>query len=112
MDNLNSILRDHKSKRRISDLNKGTDEEHLKRPTTSDIPDLFFDYILKDFKLSRIEIMVLMFLYRQVWCRPNLYKVYGISQLMSHTEMSKKLGLDLEEIYILMGLKYIIHIYH
>lgn len=99
MDNLNSILRDHKSKRRISDLNKGTDEEHIERPTTSDIPDLFFDYILKDFKLSRIEIMVLMFLYRQVWCRPNLYKIYGISQLMSHTEMSKKLGLDLEEIY-------------
>ena len=40
-----------------------------------------------------------MFLYRQVWCRPNLYKVYGISQLLSHTEMAKTLGLSLEEVH-------------
>jgi DNA-binding transcriptional regulator YhcF (GntR family) len=43
--------------------------------------------------------MVLMYVYRQVWCRPNLYKIHGISQLLSYTEMGKVLHLDIEEIY-------------
>lgn len=99
MVNLNSILADHRSNKKISNLKKNKREESTETATISEIPDIFFDEILQDYKLTRIEIMVLMFLYRQVWCRPNLYKVYGISQLMSHTEMGKTLRLDLEDIY-------------
>ncbi|MFZ8934420.1 MAG: hypothetical protein ACO2ZP_11025, partial [Bacteriovoracaceae bacterium] len=43
--------------------------------------------------------MTLLFLYRQVWCRPNLYMVYGIRQIMYHTEMLKALDLSLEDVY-------------
>ena len=67
-------------------------------PTTSEIPDLFFDEVLTHFNLSRIEIVVLMYLYRHVWCRPNLYKEYGISQLFNHGEMAHRLGLSLKDI--------------
>ena len=55
--------------------------------------------ILVDFKLSRIEVLVVMYLYRRVWCRPNLYKEFGISQLMAHTEMAQNLKISIDEIY-------------
>jgi len=120
MVDIHTILADHRSKK------KNEDSAHLKdqsqdlatphslqnvkvtettrsRPTvlatSSEIPDLFFDKILVEFKLPRIEIMVLMYVYRQVWCRPNLYKVHGISQLLSYTEMGKVLHLEIEDIY-------------
>lgn len=100
MANLDSILSGHKSRKKISSYQKDNNhKDNALRPTYAKIPDLFFDEVLNDFKLNRIEIMVLIFLYRQVWCRPNLYKQYGISQIMSHTEMGKLLNLDLEEIY-------------
>lgn len=99
MPDLHSILADHRSKRKKNSVSTRELGE-LKRPSTSQIPDIFFDEILKSFKLTRIEVVVLMFLYRQVWCRPNLYKIYGISQLLSHTEMAKVLGLSLEEVHL------------
>jgi len=100
MANLEAILSDHKSREKISSYKKEEDCKNSPlRPTYSKIPDIFFDEILQDFKLTRSEIMVLLFLYRQVWCRPNLYKAYGISQIMSHTEIGKSLNLSLEEIY-------------
>lgn len=68
-------------------------------PTYSEIPDLFFDTILTNYKLTRIEIMVTMYLYRKVWCRPNIYKTYGISQMMSLTEMANALNVDLDDVY-------------
>ncbi|MCO4793919.1 MAG: helix-turn-helix transcriptional regulator [Bacteriovoracaceae bacterium] len=70
-----------------------------KEPTYSELPDLFFDSILPNYKLTRIEIMVTMFLYRKVWCRPNIYKTYGISQMMSLTEVSNTLNIELDEVY-------------
>ena len=99
MVDLHSILADHKSKYQ---KNKSLEEEaeaELHSPTISEIPDIFFDHIIVEYKLSRIEIMVLMYLYRRVWCKPNLYKVHGISQLLSHTEMAKILNLSLDDIY-------------
>ncbi|MCK5072987.1 MAG: helix-turn-helix transcriptional regulator [Bacteriovoracaceae bacterium] len=98
MPDLHTILADHRSGRKenVSDANR---DEDVFRASMSEIPNIFFDQILKRFKLSRIEIVVLMFLYRQVWCRPNLYKIYGISQLLSHTEMARVLGLSLEEVH-------------
>ena len=31
----------------------------------------FFDQIIGEFRLNRVEILVLMYLYRLVWCKPN-----------------------------------------
>lgn len=73
--------------------------ERIKHATTSEIPDIFFDEILLQFKLTRIEILVLMYLYRTVWCRPNLHKKYGISPLLSHSELSLQLKITKEELY-------------
>jgi DNA-binding MarR family transcriptional regulator len=67
-------------------------------PTLSEIPDVFFDEILIKFKLSRSEISLLMFLYRQVWCRPNLYRTHGIGPINSYTELSKILQMTSEEL--------------
>ena len=100
MVDIHTILADYRPRRGArsedQEINHSTDQ---RLPTTSEIPDLFFDEVLVIFKLSRIEIMVLMYLYRRVWCRPNLYKDYGISQLLSHKEMAKQLHLSREEIY-------------
>lgn len=66
--------------------------------TSSEIPDLFFDIILQKYKLNRHEITLLMFLYRQVWCRPNLYKSHGIGPLNSYAEMCAILGTTTEQL--------------
>lgn len=67
-------------------------------PTISEIPDVFFDEILVQFKLTRMEISVLMFLYRQVWCRPNLYRDHGIGPLNSYSDISRSLHLGQSEV--------------
>jgi DNA-binding MarR family transcriptional regulator len=101
MDELHKILADHHSRSKLTH----EDESVLNStPVSSEdslanIPDLFFDRILVDYKLTRMEILVLMHLYRQVWCRPNLYKMYGISQLLSYTEIAKIMNITLEEVY-------------
>jgi DNA-binding MarR family transcriptional regulator len=98
MVDLRTILDNHRSS--LSDKSEVVIEtEASATPTISEIPDIFFDQVLIDFKLTRVEVMVLMYLYRRVWCRPNLYKVYGISQLLSHTEMAKHLNLPMENTY-------------
>lgn len=113
MDDLHTILTSHRVRRgkRFEEENRDValdDDKGELRPQkkssgtllSSEIPDLFFDYILVHYKLTRIETLVLMYLYRAVWCRPNLYQVYGISPLLSHTEMSKNLETSIEDIYL------------
>jgi hypothetical protein len=98
MVDLQSILAEHRSKKKTensSDKGGG----NLNTPSTSEIPDVFFDKIIVDYKLSRIEILVLMYIYRRVWCFPNLHRSHGISQMMSHTEMAKNLGIAIEDVY-------------
>ncbi len=70
-----------------------------KEASFSQIPDLFFDQILTEFKLSRIEIITLMYLYRLVWCRPNIHRDFGISPMISYEEMGDALNLSMEELY-------------
>ena len=98
MVDLHSILQDHipKNTGKVSDSKK---MPAMPIPTFSDIPDLFFDTILTSYKLTRVEIIVLMYLYRKVWCKPNLYRVYGISQLMSLTEIANSLNVKIDDIY-------------
>lgn len=99
MVDLHSILADHRSKGKAEETHEtsGRNQEH--RPSTSEIPDIFFDKIIVDYKLTRIEILVLMYIYRRVWCFPNLHRSHGISQMMSHTEMAKNLGIAIEDVY-------------
>jgi len=99
INDLHTILNDHRSKRKNNDGDDVIASVEKECPTISEIPDIFFDQVLVNIKLTRIEIIVLMYFYRQVWCRPNLYKTYGISQLMSFSEVATKLGLDIQEIY-------------
>ncbi|MEC7276669.1 MAG: hypothetical protein VXV96_10145 [Bdellovibrionota bacterium] len=98
MVDIHEIIAGHKSRKGRDGQTMSAQKDHLV-PTTSKIPDLFFDEILVDFKLSRIEVLVVMYLYRRVWCRPNLYKEFGISQLMAHTEMAQNLKISIDEIY-------------
>ncbi|MFZ4714365.1 MAG: hypothetical protein ACOYL6_11655 [Bacteriovoracaceae bacterium] len=97
MDELHSILIKHHAKNKKSD-DKISAGSPLPKPTFSEIPDLFFDDILIRFKLTRIEIQVLMFLYRQVWCRPNLYAKYGLTSLLSYSDVAKILDLSVEDL--------------
>ncbi len=100
MVDLQSILAGHRSKSSHKELHdKGGDEANQLKASLSEIPDLFFDRIVVDYKLSRIEILVLMYIYRRVWCYPNLHRDYGISPMMSHTEMAKVLALPIEDVY-------------
>ncbi len=101
MVDIHSILADHRSKAKSDDgSNAETGGRNFELgPSTSEIPDVFFDKIIVDYKLSRVEILVLMYIYRRVWCLPNLHRSHGISQMMSHTEMAKNLGLAIEDIY-------------
>lgn len=109
MDDLRTIIQDHRSKSKSVSKDDPKTEQlgvenaqaqtELPYASSSEIPDIFFDEILLAFKLNRVEIMVMMYLYRRVWCRANLYKEYGISQILSHTEMSKTLNVEIEQIY-------------
>ncbi|MBP9682538.1 MAG: hypothetical protein KBD76_14115 [Bacteriovorax sp.] len=99
MVDLQSILAEHRSKKKAGSSHDKGGGGLVHDPTSSEIPDVFFDKIIVDYKLSRIEILVLMYIYRRVWCFPNLHRSHGISQMMSHTEMAKNLGLAIEDVY-------------
>ena len=86
-----------KKKQKDSDVQKSETGPHAEA-SVSMIPDVFFDEVLQKHKLTRHEITVLMFLYRQVWCRPNLYKSHGIGPLNSYLEMSNYLHITTDEL--------------
>ena len=94
MEDIRSVLSKFNSKKkRVSDVQK-----HTATASSSDIPDVFFDVVLQKFKINRHEITLLMFLYRQVWCRPNLYQSHGIGPLNSYQDLSANLGISVEEL--------------
>ena len=94
MEDVRAIIMQHNPKK--TSLSGSSRGPHAKIATVSEIPDIFFDEILIEYKLSRTEILVLMLLYRQVWCRPNLYKEFGIGPVQTYQEMSASLRLTLE----------------
>lgn len=95
MEDLQSILSSHPTRMDHFDSNP---ESKVATPSSSSIPDLFFDEVLVEFKLSRLEILTLMFLYRITWCKANLNVKYGIAPLISHKELSDRLGFKIEEL--------------
>lgn len=100
MEDIRSVLTQFQTKKKRSspeDVQKSS-KGPAKDASTSEIPDLFFDVIIPKYRLNRLDISVLIFLYRQVWCRPNLYKSHGIGPLNSYAEMANLLGTSTEEL--------------
>jgi len=99
MEDIRSVLslfhskKSHESKRTPESLSSTSE-----LATYSEIPDLFFDVILRDYKLNRHEITLFLFLYRQIWCRPSPYKEHGIGPLNSYSDIALKMGLSTDEV--------------
>ena len=99
MEDIRSILSQfHSRKRKENDLQK-SGLGPVDTPLASEIPDVFFDVVLQRYKLNRHEITLLMYLYRQVWCRANLYKSHGIGPMNSLAELSTNLGFTIEDLH-------------
>ena len=95
MEDLRTILSSHNSKKKGTDseVNIG-DKKYV--ASVSEIPDIFFDKVLIRYKLNRVDILVLMYLYRVTWCRANLHQKYGITPMISHRDLVELLEIDLE----------------
>jgi DNA-binding MarR family transcriptional regulator len=99
MEDIRSVLSQfHSKKKRSGDDVQKSSVRPTSKASTSEIPDIFFDEILQKFKVTRPEISLLMYLYRQVWTRPNLYKSHGIGPLNSYAELCQVLHLTHEEL--------------
>ena len=100
-DNIRSVLTQFqtKKKRDTGEVQKSA-VGPSREASSSEIPDIFFDVVIQKFRLNRLDIAVLMYLYRQVWCRPNLYRSHGIGPLNSYTEMAGLLGISHEELAV------------
>lgn len=97
MEDIQRIITGHLPKHQLDK----SDPEKTPKPkiaSVSEIPDLFFDDILIKHKLSRIEIVVLMHVYRLVWCRPNLHRDYGISPVVSYSDVAENLDIEIDEL--------------
>jgi hypothetical protein len=98
MEDIRSVLSQFNPKKKSrSDVEK-SDVGPLPVASISEIPDIFFDEVLLNFKLNRHETALLMFLYRQIWCRANLYKSHGIGPLNSYSALSSTLKISTEEL--------------
>jgi len=100
MEDIKSILSQFHAKKSQESLKTVNDSARppSAAPHSSEIPDMFFSEILSEFKLARIDIAVYLFLYTQVWSKPNLYRSHGIGPLNSYQGMSKELHFTQDEI--------------
>lgn len=99
MEDLRTILNSHNPKSQDKGQGPPNPQELGPQATTSEIPDIFFDDILVHYKLTRVEILMLMFFYRITWCRPNLYKKYGISPMFTYTDIAGQLDISMDMLH-------------
>ena len=98
MEDLRTILSSHHSKIDEKDTKvKAANSDSI--ASLAEIPDLFFDEILIRFKLNRIDILVLMYLYRVTWCRANLHRKHGITPMISHTEFAESIEISIDVLH-------------
>ena len=97
-ENIRSILNQFHSKKKIGSDAQKSDSFSSNEASSSEIPDVFFDLVIHQFKINRSEIALLMYLYRQIWCRPNLYKSHGIGPLNSYAQMALQLHFTQDEL--------------
>jgi DNA-binding transcriptional ArsR family regulator len=98
MGDIRSVLSQFNAKKKKNDSADRSGTGPVDVASISEIPDVFFDVILKNTKLNRHEISLLMFLYRQIWCRPNLYRSHGIGPLNSYSNVATNLGISIEQL--------------
>lgn len=98
MEDLRTILSTHNKSVSASSENIRPINEEAKA-STSEIPDIFFDEILLTYRLSRVEILLLMYFYRITWCKPNLYKKYGIAPMISLSDTASKLEITMDMLH-------------
>jgi hypothetical protein len=98
VEDIRSILSMYKSRKKGDDASLTSREVSVETPTLSEIPDLFFDEVLPNVKLSRGETVLLMLLYRQVWCRPNLYRSHGIGPLNAYHDLARLLNMSQDDV--------------
>lgn len=98
MEDLRTILSTHNKNVSVSSENIRPINEEAKA-STSEIPDIFFDEILLTYRLSRVEILLLMYFYRMTWCKPNLYKKYGIAPMISLSDTATKLEITMDMLH-------------
>lgn len=98
MGDIRSVLSQFNAKKKSGESTDRSGVGPTEVASTSEIPDVFFDVVLKNTRLNRNEITLLMFLYRQVWCRPNLYRSHGIGPLNSYSNISTQLGTSIEQL--------------
>lgn len=96
MEDLRSILSSHHSRSGKTSDNTLKNVNDEVGATTSEIPDLFFDEILVHIKLTRTEVLLLMYLYRITWCKPNLHRKFGIAPMISHSEIATSLDITID----------------
>lgn len=92
---LKSILNDHKSKN--ANLSASMDSHRLES-SFSFIPDIFFDDVLVKFKLTRLEILALVYLYRKAWAATNVDRKYGMTPHLDYKIFSQKLEIEPEHL--------------
>lgn len=98
MEDIRSVLSQFHAKKKLEPDATKSAVGPVSAPLSSEIPDIFFDVILQKYKLTRQEISLLMLLYRQVWCRANLYKSHGIGPLNSYADLCLTLAINVEEL--------------
>lgn len=92
---LKSILNDHKSKHASS---LASTDNHRLESSFSLIPDVFFDDVLVKFKLTRLEILALVYLYRKAWAPTNVDRKYGMTPHLDYKIFSQKLEIESEHL--------------
>jgi DNA-binding transcriptional ArsR family regulator len=98
VEDIRSILSQYKSRQKDEGSTAAGKEIPAETPTLSEIPDLFFDEIVPHTKLTRNEIALLMLLYRQIWCRPNLYRGHGIGPLNAYHDLARALNMQQDDV--------------
>ncbi len=102
MEDLKTVLDRHPTKEILtsnSNAPVGGSRKDKEKPPYVEIPAILFDHVLLEHKLTRIELMVLINLYRKVWTIPNINKKHGISEVLSHKEIIMELQINSQELY-------------
>ena len=100
MTEIRRVLEKFPSKKELtSSSNENVSNELNNECTFIDIPEVFFTDVMERIALNRNELRVILYLYRQIYCYPNLYEKYGISQLNDLLELSKYFKLNYNELH-------------
>lgn len=97
MNELKNILQQHRNGvKRARVAERGRTPE---LPTFSSIPDNFFDFILIEYRLTRADLSLLLYLYRRTYSEDNELKDFGIAPMLGLNALARHLALTKEELF-------------